>query len=66
MTLRHSCLSSIPFFNILVSVPNWIEKMLRDFLWSGMAMGRTNYLVRWDLVCGRGAKGVCDLAGWCQ
>ncbi|RVW19550.1 putative ribonuclease H protein [Vitis vinifera] len=56
ITLLHSCLSHIPsyflsLFKIPASVAAKIERMQRDFLWSGVGEGKRDHLVRWEAVC---------------
>ena len=56
ITLLHSCLSHIPsyflfLFKILASIVAKVEKMQRDFLWSGVGEGKRYHLVSWDAVC---------------
>ena len=51
ITLIQACLSSIPLyylslFRIPVSVTNTLEKLKRDFLWSGAGDERKDHLVR--------------------
>ena len=55
ITLIQSCLSHIPsyflsLFKIPVSIASKIEKMQRDFLWSGAGEGKKDYLIRWEVV----------------
>ncbi|KAL6340733.1 hypothetical protein AAG906_021271 [Vitis piasezkii] len=55
ITLIHSCLTHIPsyflsYFKILASVAAKIEKLQRDFLWSGVGDGKRDHLVSWDIV----------------
>ncbi|KAL6346450.1 hypothetical protein AAG906_033246 [Vitis piasezkii] len=55
MTLIQSCLSHIPsyflsLFKIPVSIASKIEKMQRDFLWSGAGEGKRDHLIRWEVV----------------
>ena len=56
ITLIHSCLTHIPsyflsLFKILASVAAKIERLQRDFLWSGVGEGKRDHLVSWDVVC---------------
>ena len=56
LTLLKSMLSSLPtyflsLFTIPVSVAHRIEKLQRDFLWSGMGEEFKHHLVGWDKVC---------------
>ncbi|RVW54237.1 putative ribonuclease H protein [Vitis vinifera] len=56
ITLLHSCLSHIPsyflsLFKIPASVAAKIERLQRDFLWSGVGEGKRDHLVRWEAVC---------------
>ncbi|RVX09326.1 LINE-1 retrotransposable element ORF2 protein [Vitis vinifera] len=55
ITLIQSCLSHIPsyflsLFKIPVSIASKIEKMQRDFLWSGAEKGKRDHLIRWEVV----------------
>ena len=55
ITLIQSCLSHIPnyflsLFKIPVSIASKIEKMQRDFLWSGVGEGKKDHLIRWEVV----------------
>ena len=56
ITLLHSCLSHIPsyflsLFKIPALVAAKVERMQRDFLWSGVGEGKRDHLVKWDVVC---------------
>ncbi|RVW66522.1 putative ribonuclease H protein [Vitis vinifera] len=56
ITLIQSCLTHLPsyflsLFKIPASVAAKIERMQRDFLWSGVGEGKRDHLVRWDVVC---------------
>ena len=56
ITLLQSCLSHITsyfisLFKIPASVAAKVERMQRDFLWSGVGEGKRDHLVRWDAVC---------------
>ncbi|RVW59655.1 putative ribonuclease H protein [Vitis vinifera] len=56
ITLLHSCLSHIPsYFLSLFKIPALmaakVERMQRDFLWSGLGEGKRHHLVSWDAVC---------------
>ena len=56
ITLIHSCLSHIPsyflsLFRIPVSVAKRLEKLKRDFLWSGVGEGKKDHLLRWEVAC---------------
>ena len=56
ITLIQSCLSHIPsyflsLFKIPASIASKIEKMQRDFIWSGAEEGKKDHLIRWDVVC---------------
>ena len=62
ITLLHFCLSHIPsyflsLFKIPGSVAAKVERMQRDFLWSGVGEGKRDHLVSWDVVCNPKAKG---------
>ncbi|RVW50857.1 Transposon TX1 uncharacterized 149 kDa protein [Vitis vinifera] len=66
ITLLHSCLSHIPsyflsLFKIPASVAAKIERMQRDFLWSGVGEGKRDHLVRWEAVCKPRVIGVWGL-----
>ncbi|RVW94050.1 putative ribonuclease H protein [Vitis vinifera] len=55
ITLIQSCLSHIPsyflsLFKIPASIASKIEKMQRNFLWSGAGEGKKDHLVRWEVV----------------
>ncbi|RVW93876.1 Transposon TX1 uncharacterized 149 kDa protein [Vitis vinifera] len=55
ITLIQFCLSHIPsyflsLFKIPVSIASKIEKMQRDFLWSGAGKGKKDHLIRWEVV----------------
>ena len=54
--LIQSCLSHIPsyflsLFRIPVLVAKRLEKLQRDFLWSGVGEGKKDDLLRWEVVC---------------
>jgi len=56
VTLIHSTLSSIPtyylsLFPIPVSVAKKLERLQREFLWSGMGDETKFHLVNWHRVC---------------
>ena len=56
ITSIQSSLSYIPsyflsLFKILVSIASKIEKLQRDFLWSGAGERKKDHLIRWDVVC---------------
>ncbi|RVW33890.1 putative ribonuclease H protein [Vitis vinifera] len=56
ITLIQSCLSHLPsyflsLFKMPASVAAKIERLQRDFLWSGVGEGKRDHLVRWDIVC---------------
>ena len=62
ITLLHSCLSHIPsyflsLFKIPASVAAKVERMQRNFLWSGVGEGKRDHLVSWDAVCKSRVKG---------
>ena len=55
ITLIQSSLSHIPsyflsLFKIPVSIALKIEKLQRDFLWSGVGKGKKDHLIRWKVV----------------
>ncbi|RVW24904.1 putative ribonuclease H protein [Vitis vinifera] len=56
ITLIQSCLTHLPcyflsLFKLPASVAAKIERLQRDFLWSGIGEGKRDHLVRWDVVC---------------
>ena len=56
ITLIQSSLSHISsyflcLFKILVSIASKIDKLQRDFLWSGVGKEKKDHLIRWDVVC---------------
>ena len=56
ITLIQSCLTHLPsyflsLFKIPASMAAKIERLQRDFLWSGVGEGKRDHLVRWDVVC---------------
>ncbi|RVW53508.1 Transposon TX1 uncharacterized 149 kDa protein [Vitis vinifera] len=58
ITLVHSCLSHIPsyFLSLLkipASVAAKIERLQRDFLWSGVGEGKRDHLISWDAEMGK-------------
>ncbi|KAJ9687808.1 hypothetical protein PVL29_013851 [Vitis rotundifolia] len=62
ITLIQSCLTHMPcyflsLFKIPVSVAARIERMQRDFLWSGVGEGKRDHLVSWNVVCNPKSKG---------
>ena len=62
ITLIQSCLTHMPcyflsLFKIPASVATKIERLQRDFLWSGVGEGKRDHLVSWDVVCNPKAKG---------
>ncbi|RVW25634.1 putative ribonuclease H protein [Vitis vinifera] len=62
ITLIQSCLTHMPcyflsLFKIPASVAAKIERMQRDFLWSGVGEGKRDHLVNWDVVCKPKSRG---------
>ncbi|RVX22620.1 putative ribonuclease H protein [Vitis vinifera] len=62
ITLIQSCLTHMPcyflsLFKIPASVAVRIERLQRDFLWSGVGEGKRDHLVSWDVVCKSKMKG---------
>ena len=62
ITLIQSCLTHMPcyflsLFKIPASMATKIERLQRDFLWSGVGEGKRDHLVSWDVVCNPKAKG---------
>ena len=56
ITLIQSCLTHMPcyfisLFKISTLVAAKIERLQRDFLWSGIGEGKRDHLVSWDVVC---------------
>ncbi|RVW16209.1 Transposon TX1 uncharacterized 149 kDa protein [Vitis vinifera] len=56
ITLIQSCLTHLPsyflsLFKMPATVAAKIERLQRDFLWSGIGEGKRDHLVRWDIVC---------------
>ena len=56
VTLIKSTLSSIPtyfmsLFTMLIHVANKLEKLQRNFLWTGTGDTKNFYLVDWRVVC---------------
>ena len=47
----------LSLFKIPTSVAAKIERLQRDFLWSGIGEGKRDHLVSWDIVCNSKAKG---------
>ena len=41
----------LSLFKLPASVAAKIERLQRDFLWSGIREGKRDHLVRWDVVC---------------
>ncbi|RVX14047.1 putative ribonuclease H protein [Vitis vinifera] len=61
ITLIQSCLTHMPcyflsLFKIPASVAAKIERLQRDFSWSGVGEGKKDHLVSWDVVCNLKAK----------
>ncbi|RVW46826.1 Transposon TX1 uncharacterized 149 kDa protein [Vitis vinifera] len=62
ITLIQSCLTHMPcyflsLFKIPASVATKIERLQRDFLWSGVGEGKRDHLVSWDVVCKPKSRG---------
>ncbi|RVW55296.1 putative ribonuclease H protein [Vitis vinifera] len=62
ITLIQSCLTHMPcyflsLFKIPASVAAKIERMQREFLWSGIGEGKRDHLVNWDVVCKPKSRG---------
>ncbi|KAJ9680329.1 hypothetical protein PVL29_019598 [Vitis rotundifolia] len=62
ITLIQSCLTHMPcyflsLFKIPASVAAKIERLQRNFLWSGVGEGKRDHLVSWDVVCKSKANG---------
>ena len=56
LTLIQSTLSSLPIyclslFRMPVSICSRLEKIQREFLWSGCSMAKKTHLVNWKTVC---------------
>ena len=56
ITLIQSCLTHmscyfLSLFKIPASVAARIERLQRDFLWSGVGEGKRDHIVSWDVVC---------------
>ena len=47
----------LSLFKIPASVAAKIERMQRDFLWSGVGEGKRDHLVNWDVVCKPKSRG---------
>ena len=50
-SLSHISSYFLSLFKISVSIALRIEKLQRDFLWSGCGEGKNDHLLSWDLVC---------------
>ena len=46
----------LSLFKIPASVTAKIERLQREFLWSGVGEGKRDHLVSWDVVCKSKAK----------
>ena len=62
LTLIQSTLSSLPIyclslFRMPISICSRLEKIQRDFLWSGSSMAKKTHLVNWKTVCTEKKKG---------
>ena len=56
ITLIQSCSSHIPsnflsLFRIPSLVAKRLEKLQRNFLWSGTGVGKKDHLLNWEVVC---------------
>ena len=56
ITLIRACLTHIPnhflsLFRIPILVAITLEKLQRDFLWSGIGEGKKDHLLKWEVVC---------------
>ena len=49
--LSHPYAMLLSLFKIPTSVAAKIERLQRDFLWSGVGEGKRDHLVSWDVVC---------------
>ena len=47
----HALLLPLFVFKIPAPVAAKIERLQRNFLWSGIGEGKKDHLVRWDVVC---------------
>ncbi|RVW40666.1 putative ribonuclease H protein [Vitis vinifera] len=47
----------VSLFKIPVSVAAKIERLQRDFFWSGVGKGKRDHLISWDVVCKPKVKG---------
>ena len=54
----------ISLFKILASVATKIERLQRDFLWSGVREGKRDHLVSWDVVCKPRVKRGLGIGVW--
>ena len=66
LTLIQSILSSLPIyclslFRMPVTICNKLEKIQREFLWSGGSLAKKSHLVNWKTVCTAKKKGGLDL-----
>ena len=62
ITLIQSCLTHmlcyfLSLFKIPALVAAKIERMQREFLWSGVGEGKRDHLVNWDVVCKPKSRG---------
>lgn len=56
LTWGANCVASIPLyllslFEIAIGFANRLEKMMRDFLWSGVEDSSRDHLINWGVCC---------------
>ena len=51
VSLSHMPCYFLYLFKLPASIATKIERLQRDFLWSGVGEGKRDHLVRWDVVC---------------